>query len=62
MARTPSNENRSPRSRTPRAAAPQPARRTVADASAAADAPSFPFARTAEDDELRDMSGYGWGV
>jgi len=24
--------------------------------------PAFPFARTAEDDELRDMYGYGWGV
>jgi hypothetical protein len=61
MARTPSNENRSQRSRQARNAAP-PAPRRAAEAAGTDAAPVFPFARTAEDDELRDMSGYGWGV
>jgi hypothetical protein len=62
MARTPSNDSRSQRSRQPRNAAPPAPRRAVAEAPGADTAPLFPFARTVEDDELRDMSGYGWGV
>lgn len=62
MARTPSNDNRSQRSRQPRNAAPAAPRRAAAEAPGADAGPLFPFARTAEDDELRDMSGYGWGV
>ena len=40
----------------------RPAPRVAANAPRDAAAPDFPFARTVEDDELRDMSGYGWGV
>jgi hypothetical protein len=43
------------------AAASASARRTP-ETSGNDAAPAFPFARTTEDDELRDMSGYGWGV
>ncbi|MFN7988987.1 MAG: hypothetical protein U0529_16050 [Thermoanaerobaculia bacterium] len=61
MARTPSNENPARRARkAPAAASPSP--RRAAEAAAADTRPVFPFARNAEDDELRDMSGYGWGV
>ena len=61
MARTPSHDTRSPRGRkAPSASSPSP--RRAVEAPGADAAPLFPFARTAEDDELRDMSGYGWGV
>ena len=62
MARTRSNVSRSPRSRQPRDAEPPAARRSASEAPGTDSGPTFPFARTAEDDELRDMSGYGWGV
>ena len=62
MARTPSNDSRSPRSRQRRDPEPAAPRRAAAEAAGPDAAPLFPFARTAEDDELRDMSGYGWGV
>lgn len=62
MARTRSNDSRSPRSRQSRDAEPPARRRSAAEAPGADQGPLFPFARTAEDDELRDMSGYGWGV
>jgi hypothetical protein len=39
-----------------------PQQHTSAEAARTSAAPSFPFARTAEDDELRDLTGYGWGV
>jgi len=61
MARTPSSKRPAPRPRTQQAAA-SPAPRLAANPSPTDAAPLFPFARTAEDDELRDMSGYGWGV
>ena len=61
MARTPSKEPRSQRDRrAPHPSSPSP--RRAVEAPGADAAPLFPFARTAEDDELRDMSGYGWGV
>ena len=62
MARTPSNEKRSQRSRQARNAASPAPLRAAAEAPGADAGPLFPFARTPEDDELRDMSGYGWGV
>jgi hypothetical protein len=46
----------------PQAPPARPAQQTSAEAARANAGPSFPFARTAEDDELRDLSGYGWGV
>jgi len=61
MARTPSNERPAPRPRTQQAATSASPRRAPQPSGTEA-APSFPFARTSEDDELRDMSGYGWGV
>ena len=61
MARTPSKKRPVPSARTQQAAASPAPRRTPEPAGGDA-APLFPFARTAEDDELRDMSGYGWGV
>jgi predicted flap endonuclease-1-like 5' DNA nuclease len=61
MARTPSNKRPAPRPQTQQAAASASPRRAAGPSPTEAD-PAFPFARTAEDDELRDMSGYGWGV
>jgi hypothetical protein len=61
MARTPDRKRPAPRPQTQQAAA-SPSPRRAASASPADAAPLFPFARTVEDDELRDMSGYGWGV
>jgi len=61
MSRTPSRKRPAPRPQPQQAAASATARRAPEPASGDA-APLFPFARTAEDDELRDMSGYGWGV
>ncbi|HYN41033.1 MAG TPA: hypothetical protein VE129_04585 [Thermoanaerobaculia bacterium] len=61
MARTPSNQRPAPRPRTQQAAASASPRRAP-ETSGSDPAPAFPFTRTAEDDELRDMAGYGWGV
>ena len=61
MSRNARNAARQPRPAQP-ASPDQPRQRPSAEAPGASATPSFPFARTAEDDELRDMSGYGWGV
>jgi hypothetical protein len=61
MARTPASQRPSPRPQTQQAAASATPRRAASPSPTEA-APAFPFARTVEDDELRDMSGYGWGV
>ena len=61
MSRKSPSSNASSRSRQSASAA-RPAPRPAADSPRNAAPPDFPFARTAEDDELRDMSGYGWGV
>jgi len=61
MSRKSPRDTASPRARQASSAA-RPAPRPAADAPRAAASPDFPFARTAEDDELRDLSGYGWGV
>ncbi len=61
MSRKSQSPNAAPRSRQSSSAA-RPAPPAAAEAARTAAAPEFPFARTAEDDELRDMSGYGWGV
>ena len=61
MARTPSSKRPASRPQ-PQQAAASPSARRAAGPSPADAAPAFPFARTAEDDELRDLSGYGWGV
>jgi hypothetical protein len=46
----------------PPASPERPQQHTSTETARTSVAPSFPFARTAEDDELRDLSGYGWGV
>lgn len=61
MPRKSQSQDAAPRSRQASSAS-RPAPRPTADSPRNAPAPDFPFARTAEDDELRDMSGYGWGV
>lgn len=61
MPRKSPNPETSPRSRQS-SSSPRTAPRGPADAARSAAPPDYPFARTAEDDELRDMSGYGWGV
>jgi hypothetical protein len=62
MSRKSRNDHAAPRSRQT-SSAQRPAPRAAAGLAPGADAaPVFPFARTAEDDELRDLSGYGWGV
>lgn len=61
MARNPSRKRPAPRPQTQQAAA-SPSPRLAASPSQPDGSPLFPFARTVEDDELRDMSGYGWGV
>ncbi len=61
MARIPSSKRPAPRPE-PRQASASPSGQRPASASATEASPAFPFARTTEDDELRDMSGYGWGV
>ena len=61
MPRKSQSHDASARSRQSSSAA-RPAPRAAAEASAPDARPDFPFARTVEDDELRDMSGYGWGV
>ncbi len=61
MTRTPSSTRPDPRPE-PRQASASPSAQHPASASPTEATPAFPFARTAEDDELRDMSGYGWGV
>lgn len=62
MSRKSRNDHAAPRSRQA-SSAQRPAPRAAADLAPGADsAPAFPFARSVEDDELRDMSGYGWGV
>ena len=61
MARTPSSNRPAPRPE-PRQASASPSAQRPASASPTEATPAFPFARTAEDDELRDMYGYGWGV
>lgn len=61
MSRKSPSQNAAPRSRQAPSDA-RPAPRVAANAPRDAAAPDFPFARTVEDDELRDMSGYGWGV
>lgn len=61
MARTPSSKRPAPRPE-PRHASASPSAQHPASASPTEATPAFPFARTAEDDELRDLSGYGWGV
>ena len=62
MSRKSQSQAAAPRSRQA-SSAPRPEPRATAGAAPGGDsAPAFPFARTAEDDELRDMSGYGWGV
>jgi len=61
MARTPSSRRPAPRPE-PRHASASPSAQRPACASPTVASPAFPFARTAEDDELRDMYGYGWGV
>ena len=59
-----SRKSSSPASPRGRQSAPaaRPTPRPAADSPRNASSSDFPFARTAEDDELRDMSGYGWGV
>jgi hypothetical protein len=61
MPKSPSNKPQTASDRKAQTTAkPQSPRATAAEPG---DAPVvFPFARTAEDDELRDLSGYGWGV
>lgn len=61
MSRKARNDARQPRPNPPASPA-RPAQQMSAEAARANASPSFPFARTAEDDELRDLSGYGWGV
>lgn len=61
MARTPASKRPAPRPRSPEADSSSSPRRAASPSTTDA-APLFPFARTVEDDELRDMSGYGWGV
>lgn len=62
MSRKSQSPNAAPRSRQATSGS-RPEPRAAAGAAPGGDpAPAFPFARTAEDDELRDMSGYGWGV
>jgi hypothetical protein len=61
MARTPSSKRTAPRPELRQASA-SPSPQRPASASPTDASPAFPFARTVEDDELRDMSGYGWGV
>ncbi|MBK8598603.1 MAG: hypothetical protein IPP07_20510 [Holophagales bacterium] len=61
MARTPAPKRPASRPQAQQAAA-SPSPRLAANPAPADAAPVFPFARTVEDDELRDMSGYGWGV
>ena len=61
MSRKSQSPDAAPRSRQASSSA-RPAPRAAADAVRTASSPDFPFARNAEDDELRDMSGYGWGV
>jgi predicted flap endonuclease-1-like 5' DNA nuclease len=61
MSRKSPKDAASPRARQTSSAA-RPAPRPAADTPRAAASPDFPFARTVEDDELRDLSGYGWGV
>jgi hypothetical protein len=61
MTSTPSKKRPAPRPQTRQASA-SPSAQHPASASPTETSPAFPFARTAEDDELRDMSGYGWGV
>ncbi len=61
MSRTPSNKPPAPRNSKAQPAAKPTSPRTAS--ASTGDAPVvFPFARTAEDGELRDLSGYGWGV
>ncbi len=61
MARTPSDKRPAPRPQT-RQAAPSASSRRAPEPSGSNASSDFPFARTDEDDELRDLSGYGWGV
>lgn len=61
MAKTPASQRPAPRPRTQQASA-APAPRLAASPSQPDGSVLFPFARTTEDDELRDLSGYGWGV
>ncbi|MBK6406806.1 MAG: hypothetical protein IPN03_05790 [Holophagales bacterium] len=61
MSRTPSNKRPAPRPQ-PRQTSASPSAQRPSNASPTEATPAFPFARTTEDDELRDMFGYGWGV
>ena len=61
MPRKSQSPDAAPRSRQHFSAA-RPAPRAATDVARNAAALDFPFARSVEEDELRDMSGYGWGV
>lgn len=61
MSRKRSHEPASSRGRQPQSQQ-KPAPRAAGNEAHQAAPPDFPFARNPEEDELRDMSGYGWGV